>query len=102
MAMPKIIFFACLLSSLVLAGQTADTVHILPNHTGLVLIAATHEGFAVAADGAQTNADGTASEVQKVFQVGKYGAIAFAGSVSIQDPIDRPVREEVNVSRIVK
>jgi hypothetical protein len=100
--MPKIIFLACLLSSLALAGQTADTVHISPTHTGLLLIAATQNGFAVAADGAQANADGTASEVPKVFQVGKYGAIALAGSVSIQDPIDRPVREEVNVSTIAK
>jgi hypothetical protein len=90
------------MSSLALMGQTGDRVHIFPDRTGLVLIASTHEGFAVATDGAQANADGTASEVQKLFQVGKYGAVALAGSVSIQDPIDRPVREEVNVSRIVK
>jgi hypothetical protein len=101
-AMPKMIFLACLLSSLALAGQTAERVHVFPDRTGLVLFASTHEGFAVATDGAQANADGTASEVQKLFQVGKYGAIALAGSVSIQDPIDRPVREEVNASRIVK
>jgi hypothetical protein len=99
--MPKIIFFF-LLSSIALVGQTAERVHVFPDRTGLVLFASTHEGFAVATDGAQSNADGTASEVQKLFQVGKYGAIALAGSVSIQDPIDRPVREEVNVSRIVK
>jgi len=83
-------------------GQPADAVHNFPGRIGLVLIAATHDGFAVAGDGAQANADGTASEVQKVFQVGKYGAIALAGSVSIQDPIDRPVREEINISRIAK
>src|SRR5437016_9328990 len=100
--MPKKIFFVFLLNSLALAAQTADKVHIFPGRTGLVLMGATHEGFAVATDGAQTNADGTASEVQKLFQAGKYGAIALAGSVSIQDPIDRPVREEVNISRIAK
>jgi len=100
--MPKIIFFACFLSSIALAAQTTDRVHIFPGGTGLVLIGAAHEGFAVATDGAQANADGTASEVQKLFQVGKYGAIALAGSVSIQDPIDRPIREEVNISRVAK
>jgi hypothetical protein len=101
-AMPKMIFLACLLSSLALVGQTGDMVHVFPGHIGLVLIAATHDGFAVATDGSQFNADGTSSEVQKLFQVGKYGAIAFAGNVSIQDPVDRPVREEVNISRIAK
>lgn len=100
--MPKIILLACLLSSLALADETVEIVHVSPSRTGLLLIASTHDGFAVASDGAQANADGTASEVQKVFQVGKHGAIAFAGSVSIQDPIDRPMREEVNVSRIAK
>ena len=96
------IFLTCLLSSLALVGQTGDMVHVFPGHTGLVLITTTHEGFAVAVDGAQSNADGTSSEVQKLFPVGKYGAIAFAGNVSIQDPVDRPVREEVNISRIAK
>src|SRR5258708_33609928 len=100
--MPKTIFFLFLLSSLALMGQTGDRVHIFPGRTGLVLFASAHDGFAMATDGAQANADGTASEVQKLFQVGKFGAIGLAGSVSIQDPIDRPVREEVNVSRIVK
>ena len=100
--MPKLIFFACLLYSLALASQPADTIHVFPSPTGLVLIGATSDGFAVAADGAQANADGTASEIQKLYQVGKYGAIAFPGSVSIQDPIDRPVREEVNIARIAK
>src|SRR5579859_2408867 len=100
--MPKKIFFVVLLSSLALATQTADRVHIFPGRTGLVLVGAAHEGFTVATDGAQANADGTASEVQKLFQVGKYGAIALAGSVSIQDPIDRPIREEVNISRVAK
>ena len=101
--MPKMTFLVFLLiTSLALVGQTSDMVHVYPGHIGLVLVAATHEGFAVAADGAQFNADGTSSEVQKLFQVGKYGAIAFAGNVSIQDPVDRPVREEVNISRIVK
>jgi hypothetical protein len=100
--MPKTIFFVFLLGALALVGQTGERVHMFPDRTGLVLIADIHEGFVVATDGAQFNADGTASEVQKLFQVGKYGAIALAGSVSIQDPIDRPVREEVNISRIAK
>jgi hypothetical protein len=100
--MPKMVFLTCLLSSLALMGQTSEMVHVFPGHTGLVLIAATRDGFAVAADGAQSNADGTSSEVQKLFPVGKHGAIAVAGSVSIQDPVDRPVREEVNISRIAK
>ena len=98
----KMIFLTCLLTSLALVGQTGDMVHVFPGHTGLALIATTHEGFAVAVDGAQFNADGTSSEAQKLFPVGKYGAIAFAGNVSIQDPVDRPVREEVNISRIAK
>jgi hypothetical protein len=100
--MHKLIFSACLLYSLALASQPADTIHVFPSHTGLVLIGATSDGFAIAADGAQSNADGTASEIQKLYQVGKYGAIAFPGSVSIQDPMNRPVREEVNISRIAK
>jgi hypothetical protein len=100
--MLKIIVFACLLSSLAFAQETSDVVRVASERVGLVLVAETRDGFAVATDGAQFNADGTPSEVQKLFQVGKYGAIAFAGNVSIQDPVDRPVREEVNISRIAK
>jgi hypothetical protein len=100
--MLKIIVFACLLSSLAFAQETSVIARVAPERIGLVLVAETHDGFAVATDGAQFNADGTSSEVQKLFQVGKYGAIAFAGNVSVQDPVDRPVREEVNVSRIAK
>ena len=97
--MLKTFFVAFLLNSLALTAQTA---RVTSERIGLVLVAETHDGFAVATDGAQFNADGTSSEVQKLFQVGKYGAIALAGNVSVQDPVDRPVREEVNVSRIAK
>jgi hypothetical protein len=69
-------------------------------HEGLVLIGRAHDGVALASDGAVLNADGTVSEIQKIFPVGKYGAAAFAGSLSIQDPVGAPVREEVNVVRI--
>lgn len=100
-AMRKFIFPAILLISLPLAAQT-NNVHVTPGRVGVVLMAASKDGLAVATDGAQFNADGTASEVQKLFQVGKQGAILFAGNVSIQDPVDRPVREEVNVARIAK
>ncbi|HEV2991472.1 MAG TPA: hypothetical protein VG759_23760 [Candidatus Angelobacter sp.] len=100
--MLKTIIFSYLLSSLAFAQETTNIVRVSPERIGLVLVSETHDGFAIATDGAQFNADGTSSEVQKLFQVGKYGAIAFAGNVSIQDPVDRPVREEVNVSRIAK
>ncbi len=99
--MRKFILPAILLVSLSLAGQT-NKPNIIPGRVGLVLIAASNDGFAVATDGAQFNADGTPSEAQKLFQVGKQGAILLAGNVAIQDPVDRPVREEVNVARIAK
>src|SRR5207302_5894982 len=100
-AMRKFMFPVIFLSSLALAAQTSKP-NIIPGRVGLVLIAASNDGFAVATDGAQFNADGTPSEVQKLFQVGKQGAILLAGNVAIQDPVDRPVREEVNVARIAK
>ncbi len=96
--MPKIIIFlACLVT---LAAPARSPSRIFPGRTGLVLIAATHGGFALAADGAQANADGTWSETPKVLPVGKYGAVAFAGAVSIQDPVEKPFREEVNVVNV--
>lgn len=71
-------------------------------NTGLVLIASARDGFAVATDGAQVNADGTISRAEKLFPIGKDGAVAIAGSVSIQDPIGKPVREELDLVGMVK
>jgi hypothetical protein len=56
--------------------------------------------LSLAADGAQANADGTLSETQKIFPVGKQGAVLLGGTVSIQDPVGRAVREELNTMRI--
>lgn len=70
--------------------------------TGLVLIASARDGLALATDGAQVNADGTISQAEKLFPVGKNGAVAIAGSVSIQDPVGRPVREELDLVGMVK
>lgn len=98
----RITMFAAIpLISFSLVAQTGNP-HIIPGRVGVVLIAASSDGVAVATDGAQFNADGTSSEVQKLFRAGKQGAILLAGNVSIQDPVDRPVREEVNVARIAK
>ncbi len=99
--MRKLTLPVILLGSLALPAQT-NKLHVAPGRIGMVLIAASSDGVAVATDGAQFNADGTSSEVQKLFQAGKTGAILLAGNVSIQDPVDRPVREEVNVARIAK
>ena len=95
-----IVSFASLISLAVPARETAPPPHVFPGTVGLVLLASAQDGFAVATDGASANADGTLSQAQKLFPVGKNGAIAFAGTVSIQDPVDRPVREELNVARI--
>jgi hypothetical protein len=76
--------------------------HLYPGRTGLTLIAVAKDGLALAADGAQFNADGTVSEVQKIFPIGKTGAVVLAGQVSVQDPVTRPVREEFNAARITE
>jgi hypothetical protein len=68
----------------------------------LTLIGLASDGFAIAADGAQLNADGTVSEVKKVFQIGRTGAVVLAGNVSVQDPVTRPVRGEFNAARITE
>jgi hypothetical protein len=68
----------------------------------LVLVAYTRGTFVFGADGASANADGTVSEVQKIFPVGKNGAILFSGATSIQDPVERPVRQQLNIVRIAK
>ena len=65
-----------------------------------MLLARSGEEFVVAADSAMRNADGTLSTVQKIFPVGKNGALLLAGMVSLQDPVSKPVREEINISRI--
>ena len=99
--MPIIVFFLAWITSLSTpARETAPAARVFPSSTGLILISSMHDGIAVAADGASSNADGTVSQAQKLFPVGKAGAVAIAGTVSIQDPVTRPVREEVNVSRI--
>lgn len=75
-------------------------VRVTIGHGGLVLIAMANDGLAVATDGSSFNADGTVSLADKLLDVGGHGALAFGGTVSIQDPIGRAVREEVNVSRL--
>ncbi|HKS74648.1 MAG TPA: hypothetical protein VJQ82_15705 [Terriglobales bacterium] len=80
----------------------APQPHLYPGRTGLTLIALANDGFALATDGAQFNADGTISEVQKIFPIGKTGAAVLAGQVSVQDPVTRPVREEFNAARVTE
>jgi hypothetical protein len=80
--------------------EKARPVHSAQQPVGLTLVTHTSDGFALATDGAQANADGTLSQVQKLFPVGKNGALVLAGTLSIQDPVDRPVREELNVATI--
>ena len=88
---------ACLLSP---AREAASATHHVPARVGLVLIAAAQDGLALAADGSSINADGRISQEQKLFQLGKQGALALTGAVSIQDPVGGRVRGEINVARI--
>jgi len=93
----------CLLSLLAQAGEQEREnrkIHVVVGHGGLVLLASTPEGFALAADGSSFNADGTVSLADKLLAVGKHGALLLGGTVAIQDPVGRAVRQEVNVSRI--
>jgi hypothetical protein len=99
----------CLLSLLASAGEQErarererehKTVHVTVGHGGLVLIAVAGDGLAIATDGSSFNADGTVSLADKLLAVGGRGALALGGTVSIQDPIGRAVRQEVNVSRL--
>lgn len=92
-----LIFLFCLLAP---AREGDSTPHIVPAKVGLVLIGTTQDGFVLATDGSSLNADGRVSQEQKLFQLGKNGALALSGTVSIQDPIGGRVREEVNVARI--
>src|SRR5258708_6244069 len=96
--MPRILLQAVVCFAIATAAL-AQT-HVTPGRVGMVMVANTSDGFAFAADGASTNADGTLSTVQKLLPAGKNGAVLFAGAVSIQDPVGRPVREEVNIARI--
>src|SRR5258708_39426203 len=96
--MPRILFqdVVCFAIATAALAQT----HVTPGRVGMVMVANTSDGFALAADSASTNADGTLSTVPKLLPAGKNGAVLFAGAVSIQDPVGRPVREEVNVARV--
>lgn len=64
----------------------------------LFLAAYTPYGFALAADGASLAPDGKVRQAQKMFQVGKSGAIAFVGYPTVQDSGDR--KEEVDAVAI--
>jgi hypothetical protein len=96
------IFLVFCLAAVAAQPRRVVQLHPYPGRTGLTLVAFAADGFAIASDGAQLNADGTISEVQKVFPIGKTGAAILAGQVSTQDPVTRSVREEFNVSRIVE
>jgi len=92
-----LIFLVCIMAT---AAERRPAPHVVPAKVGMVLIGASSQGFALATDGSSLNADGRVSVEQRLFQAGKNGAIAIAGSVSIQDPLGRKVREEVNIGRI--
>ncbi len=97
----NILVFFCL-ALLAPARETTHPPTVFPGRDGLLLLATAHDGFALAADGSSRNADGTISEARKIFPVASHGAIALAGTVSIQDPLGRPFREEVNIARIAE
>jgi hypothetical protein len=95
--------FSIVISISVLFAQArpaGPSVHAFPGRNGIALVAMGQNGFALAADGAQYNADGTISQTQKILPVGKMGAVIFAGKTSQQDPVGRAVREEFNPLRI--
>jgi len=94
-----LLLLVCLGVSLSPAQTATPTFHLVPAKVGLVLLGAAHDGFAIATDGASLNADGRVSQEQKLLQAGKQAALAIFGTVSVQDPVGRPVREEVNISR---
>ncbi len=97
-----IIFLSCVAALFAQPHSQSRHLRQFGGKTGLVLIASARDGWAVATDGAQVNADGTISRAEKLFRIGKDGAVAIAGSVSIQDPVGRPVREELDVPEIVR
>src|SRR5689334_2658376 len=96
----KTLFFILLMCLLAQGREGVSTPHVVPAKVGLAMIGATQDGFALAADSSSLNADGRVSQEQKLFQVGKLGALAFTGTVSIQDPIGKRVRGEINIARI--
>jgi len=98
--MRKATLLLIFLSWLFVTAREAQAPHVVPARVGLVLIGATQEGFALAADGSSLNADGRVSQEQKLFQAGKSGVVAISGSVSIQDPVGKRVRDEVNIARV--
>jgi hypothetical protein len=100
--MSRNIFLFLCLTLLAPAREAAHPPTVIPGRDGLALIAIANDGFALAADGSSNNADGTVSEARKIFPVGRHGAIVLVGKVSIQDPLDRPFREEVNIVRIAE
>jgi hypothetical protein len=95
-----VLLLSALIGLVALAGPPTNTPHIVPAKVGLVLIGAAPDGLVLAADGSSLNADGRVSQEQKLFPAGKQGAVAIAGTVSLQDPVGRRVRGEVNVARI--
>lgn len=94
-----VLLVAFLIGSLA-TSLPASAPQVVPARVGLVLIGATPQGFVVATDGSSLNADGRVSQEQKLFRAGKQGALALAGTVSVQDPLGKRVREEVNLARI--
>ncbi|MGZ7073972.1 MAG: hypothetical protein ACXVKL_16145, partial [Candidatus Angelobacter sp.] len=58
-----LIFLTCLVAT---ARESAPAPHVVPAKVGLVLIAATRQGFALAADGSSLNADGRVSQEQRL------------------------------------
>ncbi|HET7873612.1 MAG TPA: hypothetical protein VFL42_13930 [Terriglobales bacterium] len=97
----RLIALACIATAFAQSPSAGQRVVLFGGKTGLVLIAAARDGFAIATDGAQSNADGTISQAEKLFAIGKEGAVAIAGAVSVQDPVTRPVREEFDVAGMV-
>ena len=100
--MKLIALFLSLIATGLQPHVTPHPPHLYAGRNGLTLVGLAQDGFVVAADGAQLNADGTTSEVQKVFPLGKTGAVVLAGKISTQDPVTRPVREEFNAARVAE
>ena len=99
--MPRNLFVLTLLFCLLAtAREGAPIPHTVLAKVGLILVGATQDGLALAADGSSLNADGRVSQEQRLFQLGKNGALALMGTISIQDPIGARVRGELNIARI--
>jgi hypothetical protein len=98
--MQRIALAFILFAGLSPARDVDPAYHRVPARVGLLLIAAVSDGLALGADGSSLNADGRVSQEQKLFRLGKQGALALSGTVSLQDPIGVRERGEVNVARI--